>query len=827
MNTNKTLRFLLPALGAALLLSCTEKEPVPAGVNAGADDALTPVRVSLDLKLDGERNGTPKTRAIDDPGTVADTQIHNLCILQYNGTGDDAALVGEVHYLRDDVDADDENYLDMNQIKLADSQGAEHTLVILANTFRQLPRVETLGEMLALWRTVEGEPDVFGHEGQGEGFPDDAGYYQRLNALAVMVVENDAVVKGTLRRSMARINVEIVNDGTDGLQIRKVQLRTVSQKDYYITDYSYIDANDDVQTLRSTPFQDEYVPAVPMRADYAEKEWTGTNDGSVQSGEGTGTATYRWYVSSNMRGTDTNNTLPSQKNVCPNAAGATYLYILARYGSDADGDGLNDELIEYKFYLGENLVNNFDLCPNTSYSYRLTFNGKGNTSTDQRVNDMGSVNFPVDANCYIVNPPVEGSRKYTFNVIHRPHLFWGTPNGEDRYGLQTQYPNNWIPTTQTWKARILWSDVPYEMNDILTRKTGTGEGGYNDAAQRLELTIPSDVTEGNIVVGVWRDDPSNILWSWHIWITSYQPDDISGHAPDEGTYIYSVNGGEVHRYGGNAWTTGRYKDGYAMDRNLGALDDRYRTSRGGGFYYQFGRKDPFPANYTVYTYDYDGTRTQVSGDAVPKVAGSSTGQSWKNVPYSVNNPRTYITNNGYWTSGDVFNPSQYNSSIVWQDPYNGNRTEEEEVGTNATKSIFDPCPPGWRLPVNGTWAHFTGDGSGSSTTSTTATFQWGVVTFNGHDRGTGRTYYPLTFYASKSNPTDASIPTIFFPASGDRDSSNGAMGGAGSYGFYWGSSPGSATNGYDLYFNSGTVNPSRNVSRANGCPVRCVRESYQ
>ena len=817
---NKTFRILLPALSAALLLSCTMKEPVPAGLVPGVDESVTPVTVSLDLTLDGERNGTPKTRAIDDPGAVQSTAIHTLCILQYNGTDDNAPLVGEVHFLRDDLDPEDENYLNFNQIRLADSQGAEHTLVILTNTFRQLPRVETLGEMLALWRTVEGEPDVFGHEGQGGGFPDDVDYFQRMNALVVSVIENDAVIKGTLRRSMARINVEIVNDGTDGLQIRDVQLRNVSMKDYYVTDYSYIDENDEVQLLRDTPFQDEYIPSVPMRADYVKKAWTGDNT----AGEGTGTANYRWYVSSNMRGTDANNTLPSEKNLCPNAGGATYLYILARYGADADADGLNDELIEYKFYLGENLVNNFDLKPNTSYSYRLTFNGKGNTSVDKRINDMGSVNFPVDANSYIVNPPAEGSRKYTFNVVHRPNIFWGTPNGEDRYDQYGTYSNNWIASGEEWKAFILWSDVAYDMNAILTRKTGTGEGGYNDASQRVELTIPSDITEGNLVIGVYTDDPSNILWSWHVWITKYQPDDITGHAPDAGTYIYSVKGGEVHRYGGSAWTTGRYKDGYAMDRNLGALDDKYREARGGGFCYQFGRKDPFPASYTICRYDYDGNRTSVAGDAVPKVAGSATGKAWKNVPYSVNNPRTYITSsNGYWTSGDVFNPSSYNSSILWQDPYTGSRTDVEEGGKNLTKSIFDPCPPGWRLPVNGTWAHFTGDGAGSSTTSTTVTFQWNVETFNGRGRGTGRTYYPLTFAASKSNPTDASIPTIFFPASGNRES-NGSMRNVGSGGDGWSSAPSSVTNGYRLSLNAGSVNPSLSTSRAYGFAVRCVRE---
>lgn len=49
------------------------------------------------------------------------------------------------------------------------------------------------------------------------------------------------------------------------------------------------------------------------------------------------------------------------------------------------------------------------------------------------------------------------------------------------------------------------------------------------------------------------------------------------------------------------------------------------------------------------------------------------------------------------------------------------------------------------------------------------------------------------------------------------------MNNVGSNGNHWSSSPNSATNGYNLNFNSGNVNPSNNNNRANGFPVRCVK----
>ena len=818
---NKSLRFLIPALGAALLLSCNVKEPLPEGPVDGDD--VTSVTVSLRLSMAGEVNGTPQTRAIDDPGTVSSTEIRNVCILQYRGTDMDAPLVGQVHFLSKDVDPDDEDYLDFGKIKLADSWGAQHTLVILTNTFTRIgaDAAPTLGEMLSLTRNAGGEPDVFGHTGQGEGFPDDTGYYQRMNAIVVSVIENGATLRGTLRRSMARIIVEIENDGTDGLQIQQVQLRNVSQKDYYVTDYTYIDPDDGttVRRLLENEFQDEYFSAVPMRTDYAERNWAfggGTNDGSVQSGEGTGTATYTWYVPSNMRGSDNNVTIPSEKNISSYASGATYLFVIAKYGD------LHDQWVEYSFYLGENLVNNFDLKPNTSYTYHLTFNGKGVATTDRRIQDFGRFDFEVDANCYIVNPTVHTDRKYTFNVVHRPNIFWGTPNGGDRYGMHANenYANNFIGTTEDWHARIVWSDFQMsqaEANAMLSRKDGTGGGGYMDATQRVELTIPSTLpgggTEGNIIVGVYTDTPDNILWSWHIWITSYQPDEIAGHTPEAGTYVYKVPGGEVHRYGGTSWSTGRYKDGYIMDRYLGAMDDKYHgTNRGGGFWYQFGRKDPFPGSNAIYAYDHDGNRSAASITNMPV---GNTGQGWKNVPYSVRNPLYFISGTNAWTAGDIFNPNPYDSSILWQDPsWNVTRLSNEEAGKNATKSFFDPCPPGWRVPESGFMSHF--NGAGSTTTDPSKNIIWGVETLIGRGRGTGATYFPNGFLNDKDNP-DAQ--TIFFPASGSRLPGFDAIGGRYNA---WTTTTASVTQA--RFLNGADYVTLNTAYRTQAMTVRCIRE---
>ena len=821
--------ILLAAVVAVAALSCRIEEPE---FQPAEEQEIIPVTVSLQLEVAPEDNGTPATKAIDDPASVASTQIQNMCVIQFNGTGLDAKQRGEVHYLRTDVDPEDENYLNINQIKLAYSEGEPQTLVFLANTFMQLPGqagITTLGEVLNLWHIAGGEAAVFGHDGDGVGFPSDVTYYQRMSAIAVTEVDNGTVVYGKLRRSMARINVEIVNNGTDYLKIQSVQLRNVSQKDYYVTDYSYINSwtswsEYTTANLISDSFQDEYNPNVPLRTDYAPRTWSdggGTNNGTVHDGAGTGTASWRWYVPSNMRGIDASNLSKQEKNLCPNAHAATYLYIVASYGA-------SDEPILYRFYLGENLVNDFNLKPNTSYSYRLTFNGKGNATTDKRVEDLGSRKFEYDANCYIINPSPLGDRYFSFNVVHRPNIFWGNPYNEGvRYQeVHDAYPTNYISSTEYWHARVIWSDYPYEPSEIaamMVNKTGKGDGNYDDDRSRVKVKIPANMKHGNIVIGIFANDAEDdfttnantMLWSWHLWITDYQPDRIIGHAPTAGTYVYNVEGGEVNRYSAAlaAWSTGRYKNGYIMDRNCGALDGRYHgngNSRGGGMVYQFGRKDPFNVNYPGYYYDYAcTTRTAVAANIdgtdllYGPIAAGDTGLNGKNVPYSVMKPRRYITSYSGWHSGDNFAPK----SNIWNDPRIGEKTTQEETA----KSIFDPCPPGWKVP----YPDWIGNLSFGQTNTTNPANN---IIYQGHDLSNGCTYYPDGGYlANKTNP-DPQV--VFFPFSGTRRNTWAATSGGG---LYYNNTP--YDSGSVRYLQLTESNAMINMYiRSQGFAVRCIHE---
>lgn len=740
-----------------------------------ASDDIKMVDVSLNLFVARETSGTKDTKSIDDQTDVHSTIIRNINVLQFNGTDDNAPIVGEVQYLSDTAEKEEDKLqIDpktnkISMIKLADSEGQKHTIVILTNTFEKLIQVGTLGEMKALFRTIYKDSDVFGHEGDAKDFPDgETIYYQRMNAIAVTDVVQGTVLRANLRRSMSRIKLHIENDldHSDNLRIKSVQLVDVSAQDYYLTDYRYI-ADPVTRTeekLYEYDFQDNYDPTYPRRIDYDKIEWNG--DVVESEGGRKEVADYTFYVPANQRGVYLDNVLPQEKNRCPNVDGATHVRICATYGPEG-----NEEDIVYTFYLGANLVNDFNICPNTSYTYNLRFSGKGNSKVDNRIDDLATVHFGVDANCYILPIPEANERSYTFNAIHRPNIFWGP----DRYGLYSKYPNYIVDNEKKWKARIIWSDLKLtkeQVSAFLVKSSGDGKGGYMDMNQRIKVTVPSSLGSCNVIVGMYLDDPDNIMWSWHLWITDYNPDDIVGHAPVYETvtaqndtvikFIYPVTGGEVHRYNGESWQSpsGKYYKGYIMDRALGALYPRMSLSeRGSGLTYNWGRKDPFrKGTYSVWMYDKDGNPTESKTEfpTIPdKYAEEFASCDGVNIPFTVNHPTLKIGTAPIWKIDDPM--------LIWNDPKRTERVENEESGEgNKDKSMFDPCPPGWRVPMGIATGGFTYLNNGKVPVSSNCYSdllgcdrtdpKTAVIIYSDEDKKKHFLYYPMGYINEKDNP---------------------------------------------------------------------------
>ena len=299
-------------------------------------------------------------------------------------------------------------------------------------------------------------------------------------------------------------------------------------------------------------------------------------------------------------------------------------------------------------------------------------------------------------------------------------------------------------------AEVLWetfgTDVTPNVGDLVK----------NVSYKNGEVTFQTadTFTRGNAVIAA-KDASGNILWSWHIWLTD-QP--------------------QGQEYYNNAGTM--------MDRNLGATSATPGDVGALGLLYQWGRKDPFLGSSSISS-DIEAKSTGTWPSAVSSNSTNGT------IEYATAYPTTFIT----------YNSSNYD----WH--YTGSSTTDNTRWTTSatTKSIYDPCPSGWRVPdggSNGIWSKALGSSSYFS----------------------DALLYDSTNEGINFSGKFGSASTIWYPASGYRSYSGGSLIDVDYDGDYWSASP-SSTHAYYLFFYSnGRVFPSGGSHRASGQAVRCVKE---
>ena len=261
--------------------------------------------------------------------------------------------------------------------------------------------------------------------------------------------------------------------------------------------------------------------------------------------------------------------------------------------------------------------------------------------------------------------------------------------------------------------------------------------------------------EGNAVIAA-KDADSNILWSWHIWLTD-QPQ----------AQVYNKDAGTM------------------MDRNLGAISATPGDVGALGLLYQWGRKDPFLGSSSI-----DGSTLAKSTITWPlaELTSSYVGTA----DYVTSHPTTFVKG----------------SSSTYYDWHYASRDNTLWTTSSSDKSIYDPCPAGWRVPDggdNGIWSKALGSSSSFRDES----------------------LYDSTNKGINFSGNFGSASTIWYPASGCRYAGDvGGLSGVGLGGTCWSASP-YGDYAYDLYFDIYVyhdVDPSRGSNRAYGFSVRCLQE---
>ena len=199
-------------------------------------------------------------------------------------------------------------------------------------------------------------------------------------------------------------------------------------------------------------------------------------------------------------------------------------------------------------------------------------------------------------------------------------------------------------------VEVLWSESS-NINDVVASVQ------YNNGY--IHFSTPESYNYGNALIAA-KDNQGTILWSWHIWATN------SSSYPSDVTYPSGL---------------------VMMDRNIGARDveGKYHS-----LLYQWGRKDPIPGSAgsgscvsLVYSSN-DLWKTYGSDDTDVAVMGGFTflfAKTRCNIDVAVKNPTT------------IYGEAGEGDAAIWA---NG-QTSTDLWGT--AKTVNDPCPPGYKVPV--------------------------------------------------------------------------------------------------------------------------------
>lgn len=268
------------------------------------------------------------------------------------------------------------------------------------------------------------------------------------------------------------------------------------------------------------------------------------------------------------------------------------------------------------------------------------------------------------------------------------------------------------------------------------------------------------LTAGNALIGGY-DEAGNLLWSWHIWMTPTEPQNI-----------------------------GRY-----MDRNLGAAYARHSTREeilnSYGTYYQWGRPTPFvgPLEYNCAS-SASALMYDLLGNSYVYIDYELTTAEKGTIEAAVATPLTYLLSDE-------------------QNAYDWNTSHTENLWLADQKTLYDPCPKGWRVADNFDDLTFAGD---TSLGLELLSGQFGWEFSDGENElfllGGGRRSW-LTGLITNVNTADTPKPWI---------------------GYYWTATTEAEHLSRALYFSLDTENPEASEvdlslpsPRANAMQVRCIK----
>ena len=339
-------------------------------------------------------------------------------------------------------------------------------------------------------------------------------------------------------------------------------------------------------------------------------------------------------------------------------------------------------------------------------------------------------------------------------------------------------------------AEVVWADAA----DLVHSPSITHVGGEGFLDFEVKA---SDIQSGNAVVAVKKGGTT--VWSWHLWFAPKDALDkikVTNHQNVDYYFTKETLGWKPTQWSGSTYSIAhtvkvkveqtvanngtKQVSEFTITQNPGSVKKGVTTL------YQFGRKDAFPG---VATADIKQGSITNAGDNM-------------SIQNGILHPDSYYI----WGSNWAFNYRYYN---LWS--ADNTVTGDNNVGNDnpVVKTVYDPCPVGFKMPANNAFTGFTADGQNGGTMNVDGTDNVSKYQNNfGHN-----------FWTSSSKTA-----TIYFPASGYRGSADASLYNVGIGGYYWSAVPGYPQFGCYLYFYSSIVNPLYSHILTFGFAARPVAE---
>ena len=383
------------------------------------------------------------------------------------------------------------------------------------------------------------------------------------------------------------------------------------------------------------------------------------------------------------------------------------------------------------------------------------------------------------------------------------HAAAGNPdvlyNFQDHAGANITDP--WIEKTNGGAnsgvngAEVVWADAANLVHSPSIAHVG-GEGFLD-----FEVKA-SDIQSGNAVVAVKKGGTT--VWSWHLWFAPKDALDkipVTNHQGVVYNFTKETLGWKPTQWSGSTYDKARTvkvkvvqtikNGGVAQETVINITQNPGNVKKGATTLYQFGRKDAFPG---VASSDLAANShfTENAGDNMTIVN-------------NIQNPdKFYIYGSSMYTNYGYYNLWSADNTVTG----GYNQGNDNPV----VKTVYDPCPVGFKMPANNAFTGFTTTGLNSTSQSemnVDGTDNWQTYQNNfGHN-----------FWTNSSKTA-----TINFPASGFRSVNDGSLVSVGSGGYYWSAVPYDTDNGCSLSFDSGIVRPLSLSTRTYGFAVRVVSE---